>query len=69
MGVGVSMAGPVELEQSTEDVDEEMFFPRGTMDQRSEEEEHVPSVRTAAPPEEAVDLARALFAAGATPGE
>eukprot|EP00969_Alexandrium_andersonii_P193003 8525324-Alexandrium_andersonii.AAC.1 len=39
------------------------------MDSRSEEGACGPSVRTGKPPEEAVDLARALFAAGATPGE
>eukprot|EP00969_Alexandrium_andersonii_P105218 4642913-Alexandrium_andersonii.AAC.1 len=39
------------------------------MEARSEEGACGPSVRTDKPPEEAVDLARALFAAGATPGE
>eukprot|EP00969_Alexandrium_andersonii_P199455 8809103-Alexandrium_andersonii.AAC.1 len=39
------------------------------MNARSEEGACGPSVRTGEAPEEAVDLARALFAAGATPGE
>eukprot|EP00969_Alexandrium_andersonii_P240492 10617824-Alexandrium_andersonii.AAC.1 len=65
----MSDAEPAELEPNAEDVDAEMFVLLNVMDSRSEEGVRGPSVRAGKPPKEAVDLARALFAAGATPGE
>eukprot|EP00969_Alexandrium_andersonii_P274088 12114169-Alexandrium_andersonii.AAC.1 len=52
-----------------DDVDEEMSFLLNITDSRSEEGACGPSVRTGEPPEEAAGLAKALFAAGAAPGE
>eukprot|EP00969_Alexandrium_andersonii_P173751 7681480-Alexandrium_andersonii.AAC.1 len=51
---------PVRPEESTDDVDEEMHFLHAPV-----APEELEGERGA----EAVDLARALFAAGATPGE
>eukprot|EP00969_Alexandrium_andersonii_P073303 3233985-Alexandrium_andersonii.AAC.1 len=59
-------------EMSTDDFDEEMSFLMHLMEMEGvepQEGSESPSVRTSSDPRDAPDLIRALFAAGATPGE
>eukprot|EP00969_Alexandrium_andersonii_P353694 15440479-Alexandrium_andersonii.AAC.1 len=65
----MSDAEPAELEPNAEDVDAEMSILMDAMRARSKEGVCGPSFRAGKPPDGAADLARALFAAGATPGE
>eukprot|EP00969_Alexandrium_andersonii_P246447 10890902-Alexandrium_andersonii.AAC.1 len=56
---------------STDDIDEDMGFLMNLAEMGAEAQEgsESPSLRASPDPREAPDIIRALFAAGATPGE